>query len=323
VGRSDHAIGGLNGPPPGDAVIADLARKQYGRVAGWQLRPMGVGSRAIEHRVSTGRLHRLYRDVYAVGAVVDTRRGRWMAAVLACGPDAVLSYYDAGRLQGILRGAGAGAIHVTVPRSRAGHEGIRVHRVRSLDPRDHGRIHNIPVTSLGRTLLDLAEVLSPRRLALAIEEAERLRIFDLAEIQATIERNRGRRGAQPLLAGCRTALEEAQHTRSSLERELLEACRDAGLPLPAMNVSVEDEMVDGHWPGTNLIVELQSWEWHRTRQALHRDSAKALKLEAAGYRVLPVTSRTLAEFIRRLPALLDSSRTRPAPGPGATVRASP
>jgi hypothetical protein len=77
-----------------------------------------------------------------------------------------------------------------------------VHRVRSLDPRDHGRLHDIAVTSLARTLLDLAEILSPRRLARVIEEAERLHLFDLTEIRETIERSNGRRGAASLLAIC-------------------------------------------------------------------------------------------------------------------------
>jgi hypothetical protein len=321
VGRFDHRIDALDGPPP-DLLIADLAGKQYGHVASWQLRAMGLGRGVIECRLRAARLHRVHRGVFAVGSVVQTLRGRWTAAVLACGPNAVLSHADAGWLWGILRG-GSGPIHVTVPRSRVGHEGIKVHRVRGLDPRDHGRLHNIPVTSLARTLLDLAEILSPRRLARALEEAERLHLFDLGEIHAVIERNPGRRGIRSLLAGCGAALEEARHTKSDLERDLLDVCPEIGVPLPATNVMVEGEMVDAHWPGTTLIIELQSWEWHRTRQAFERDSAKAIKLEAAGYRVLPVTSRGLASLRRTLPALLDSSRTRPARGRGAPARALP
>jgi hypothetical protein len=304
-------------------VIAELARRQHGRVAGRQLRAMGLGKGAIQWRVQNGRLHRLYRDVYAVGHVVDTRRGKWMAAVLACGPGAVLSHLDAGRLWGILRGVGSGSIHVTVPRNREGYDGIRVHRVRSLDPWDHGRIHNIPVTSLARTLLDLAEVLSPRRLERVIEEAERLHMFDLGAIHDVLERSPGRRGRRALRAAVEAALEEARHSRSDLERDFLDLCRDTGVPLPATNVGVEGEDVDAHWPGSALVIELQSWEWHRTRQALERDSAKALKLEAAGYRVVPVTSRGLGELKLVLPALLDSCRRPPTPGPGASARASP
>jgi very-short-patch-repair endonuclease len=284
---------------------------------------MGLGRGAIQRRASAGRLHRLYPDVYAVGHVVETRRGRWMAAVLACGPYAVLSHFDAALLWGIVRG-GSGPVHVTVPaRGRKGHEGIKLHRVRTLDPRDHGRLHAIPVTSLARTLLDLAEVLPPRRLARAIEEAERLQLFDLNEIRAVIERNPGRRGIPLLVAGCEATLEEARHSRSDFERELLDVCLEVDVPLPAMNVMIEGEMVDAHWPGTTLIIELQSWEWHRTRQAFERDSAKAIKLEAAGYRVVPVTSRGLKDLRRTLPALLDSCRTPPAPGPGALARALP
>ena len=309
---------------PGDQEIAELAGKQYGRVAGWQLRAMGLGRGAIQHRVRTGRFHRLYRDVYAVGHVVRTLRGNWMAAVLACGPGAVLSHFDAARLWGILRGVGAGAIHVTVPgRSKAGAAGIRLHLVRNLDPRDHGRLHNIPVTSLARTLLDLAEVLPKRRLERAIEEAERLQLFDLDEIRGVLERSPGRRGRRPLIAACEAALEEARHTKSDLERDFLDLCREIGVPLPATNVMVGGEEVDAHWPGTTLVVELQSWAWHGTRQALHRDSGKAIRLEILGHRVLPVTSRTLRDLRRALPALLDSCRIPPAPGPGVSARVSP
>ena len=284
---------------------------------------MGLGKGAIDRRVRRGRLHRLYRDVYAVGHVVTTLRANWMAAVLACGPGAVVSHFDAARLWGVLRGVGSGAIHVTVPRTREGTKGIKVHRVRSLDPRDHGRLHNIPVTSLARTLLDLAEVLSPRRLARAIEEAERLHLFDLRAIQDVLERSPGRRGRQRLRAACESALEEARYSKSDLERDFLDLCREVGAPLPAMNVSAEGEMVDAHFPGTTLIVELQSWQLHRTREALERDSAKALKLTGAGYSVVPVTKRGLAALRRSLPALLDSCRTPREPDPGATARAWP
>lgn len=284
---------------------------------------MGLGRRAIQARVQNGRLHRLYRDVYAVGHMVATLRANWMAAVLACGPDAVLSHHDAGRLHGILRGVGSGPIHVTVPRARKGHEGVRVHRVRGLDPRDVDRIHNIPVTSLARTLLDLAEVLPAWRLVRVIEECERLHLFDLNEIHDVLDRSPGRKGGKALRAAIAGALEEARYTKSEFERDLPDICRAIGAPLPAMNVMVEGEMVDAHFVGTNLIIEMQSWKWHRTREALERDSAKALKLQTAGYRVVPVTKRGLAALRRSLPRLLDSSRTPPAPGPGAIARAWP
>jgi hypothetical protein len=284
---------------------------------------MGLGRGAIQNRERRGLLHRLYRDVYAVGHVVTTLRANWMGAVLACGPGAVLSHFDAARLWGVLRGVGSVPIHVTVPRGRKGHEGIRVHRVRSLAPRDHGRIHNIPVTSLPRTLLDLAEFLTPRRLARVIEETERLHLFDLRAIHDVLERSPGRRGRRQLRAACQAALEEARYTKSEFERDLLDLCREIGAPLPATNVSVEGEMVDAHFLGTTLIVELQSWQWHRTREALERDSAKALNLAAAGYRIVPVTRRGLAALRRSLPELLDSCRTPREPDPGATARAWP
>ena len=306
-----------------DAAIAELAHAQHGVVAHWQLAALGLGREAIKHRARNGRLHRLHVRVYAVGHVVLSIRGRWMAAVLACGPGAVLSHYDAGRLHGILRGVGSAPIHVTAPRGRKAHDGIKVHRVRQLDPRDRGRIHGVPVTSLARTLLDLAAALPPRRLARVVEEAERLHLFDLRAIRSVIDRSPGRRGRRALIAACHEALEEARYAKSDPERELLEVCRDVGAPLPALNATVEGEMVDAHFVGTNVVIEYQSWEWHRTHETLERDSAKSMKLQAAGYRVIPVTKWGLAELRRSLAALLDSGRTRPALDRGARARALP
>ena len=216
---------------------------------------------------------------------------------------------------------------VTVPsRSFHGQRGILLHQVRRLDPRDVTVKDSIPITTVARTLLDNAEVLRERQVERMIEEAERLRLFDMVAVTETCERNRGRRGLLPLSACLGRAFEVPPHTRSDLERCLLILCRDEDLPLPVMNAIVEGYEVDAHWPGTGVIVELDSWEFHRTRGAFERDHERDLKF--VRYEVLRLTWRQLARdratvTPRTLRALLGSGRTPRAPDRGAHARAWP
>ena len=152
---------------------------------------MGLGRGALDHRVATGRLRVLYPGVYAVGHRVLTELGRWLAAVKACGPGSVLSHTSGAALSD-LRRSSSPIVHVTTP-NRGSPRGIRVHRVRSLHPDDVAVIDGVPVTSVARTLLDLADVLQPRQLIRAIEQAERLQIFDLRAVERLLARSRGRR----------------------------------------------------------------------------------------------------------------------------------
>jgi hypothetical protein len=206
---------------------------------------MGLGTGAIQHWLGNGRLRAIHRGVYTVGHSVLSLRGRWMAAVLACGPDSVLSHRDAAHLWDLRRSAAA-RIDVTAPRSREGVNGIRLHRVRRLDPRDVTVRENISVTTVARTLLDNAEVLRPKQLERMIEEAERQRLFDLTAVRDVCERNPGRRGLHPLVACCGATLDVPPHTKSDLELLFLDLCRDAGLPTPTMNAYVEGYEVDAH-----------------------------------------------------------------------------
>jgi very-short-patch-repair endonuclease len=313
-----HEIGASK--TPGDHDIAGLADRQYGRVGGWQLRAMGFGRGAIRHRVAAGRLFRVHRDVYAVGHSVPSLRGSFMEAILACGPAAVLSHLSAARQWDLLRAAGA-RVHVTVPgRSRRGRDGIVVHSVRSFDVRDWGHIDGIPVTSLPRTLLDLAELVHDRQLRRALEEAERLDLLDLGAVRETLGRSPGRRGARPLKLALGAMYSEARHTKSDFEALLLELCREVGMPQPVMNTWVEGYEVDAQWPGTNVIVELDSWEFHRTREAFERDRAKSLKLEAAGYVVVRLSWRQLTTARAETAASLAALLARSAAGRQAHVR---
>jgi hypothetical protein len=196
---------------------------------------------------------------------------------------------------------------VTAPgRSRQPSRKIAVHRVRSLNREDRTDVDLIPVTTVARTLLDLAEVVDPQRLERAFEEAERLRLLDLRAIESTCMRNPGRRGLK-LLNALLPSLSPPAETRSELERRFIAFCREAGLPLPEVNVIVEGFEVDAFWRDSWLLVELDGYAFHRTRAAFERDRARDAALQVAGYRVLRITSRrladepaALAEAIRRL-----------------------
>src|SRR4051812_33718614 len=168
---------------------------------------MGIGRGALEHRVRTGRLRALYPGVYAVGHAALTVLGRWMAAVKACGPGALLSHTTAAALSD-LRRSSSPIIHVTTP-GRASPRGIRVHRVRRLHPDDLAVVDRIPVTSVARTLLDLADVLPLRQLIRAVEKL--------------FARSNGRR-TKPLRQAIAAASGEPPRINSDWERDLLDFC---------------------------------------------------------------------------------------------------
>jgi len=284
---------GHAGRRPSEAGIAALAARQHGVATRRQLLALGFSRHAIDRWIASGRLHPIYRGVYAVGHANLSRRGRWMAAVLACGDEAVLSHRSAGALWDIAP-TSSPLTDVTVPRGRSGHRRIRLHQVRRLTDDDRTVHDAIPVTSVARTLFDLAEVFDARRLERALERAERLQLFDLRAIEGQIERGRGRRALKrivPVLG----ASHPAPQTRSELERDFLDLCRSTDLPAPQVNVIVEGYEVDALWPDQRLIVELDSFEYHRTRAAFERDRARDTALQLAGHRVLRITWRRLRD----------------------------
>jgi very-short-patch-repair endonuclease len=297
-----------------DAVIHHLASRQHGVVAVWQLIPLGVSSSAVHRRAAEGRLRRLHRGVYAVGTI--DRNGYWMAAVLAGGEETFLSHREATALWD-LRSSARTAIDITVVGGKRGSRPrLTVHCVRELHSNDRAEVDGIPVTSIPRTLLDLAEVVPATELRRAYEAAERHRILDFKALNELIARSNGRRGLPALLAlldyDPRTALD----SKSDLESAFLDLVREAGLPLPSVNVVVEGYLVDAYWPAARLVVELQSYEHHAHRQAFDRDCAKLGRLTMAGHQMLPLTYRQLMEERAWVVGALESILLRPR-GPGA------
>jgi very-short-patch-repair endonuclease len=258
--------------------VGELAGRQWGVISVAQLHALGVGRGAIEHGERTGRLRRLYRGVYAVGHAALRVEGRWMAAVLACGPGAVLSHNSAAALWGI-RPTAASRIHVSAPRGRHGRKGIALHRPRTLPPHDVTEKDGIPATTPTRTLRDLQPLLPLTDFERAAARAERAGLAAAAAVEPKL-------------------------TESEAERLLLEHLRRAGLPEPEVNVWLPDVgeiKVDFLWRAERLIVEIDGFETHGTRAAFEADRARDQALTLAGYRVLRFTWRqldTAADTIR-------------------------
>jgi very-short-patch-repair endonuclease len=278
-------------------------------VAHWQLRDFGFGRHAIQNRVEGGRLHAVLRGVYAVGHRRVPAKGYRMAAVLACGPEALLGYRSAtGHWE--LRPPPNGPIDVIVPgRRRRGQEGIRVHNVRALDPRDRTVLDGIPVTSLHRTLLDFAEVATAHELRHALDEADRRELLSRKAIELLLARSPGRKGAKPLKAELNKMLGvEAPWTQSELEREFLALVREAGLPEPQTQVPMQGYRVDLFWPEGPLVVELDSYGFHKGRKQFRSDRRKDGKLQIARIPVFRVTEDRIrherAELLEDFTALL-------------------
>jgi Transcriptional regulator, AbiEi antitoxin/Protein of unknown function (DUF559) len=270
--------------------VSELAGRQWGVVARSQLVALGVSRHAADHWLRAGRLHRLHQGVYALGHAALRVEGHRLAAVLACGPGAVLSHRTAAAHWGLLR-TDQTRIDVTAPRGRHGAPGIRLHRSRSLDAQDTTQHQGIPITTVSRTLLDLAASARASELERALAQAERVRLYDHRAIQATIATNNGHRGTHVLAhATTRTP----KWTRNEWEAEFLALIRRAGLPEPEVNEAfhVPDHgqcEPDYHWPEHRVIVEIDGFETHGTRAAFHADRAKDAALTAAGHRVLRFT----------------------------------
>lgn len=233
--------------------------------------------------------------MYAVGHARLRREGRWLAAVSAVGPGAVLSHRDAAGLHD-LRPANHAQTDVTTTANRPDEPGIRVHRTRSLDAQDITSVSGIPVTTVARTLLDLAGQIPQDHLTRAIREAERQRTFDLRKIEAVMARTRGRTGPghRALTAAIEEcAVFEQHHTRSPLEDAFLRLVRSDGLPLPSTNALVEGFQVDAVWRSQRVAVELDGWTDHQTRRAFENDRERDATLTENGWRVVRFTHRQL------------------------------
>jgi very-short-patch-repair endonuclease len=263
-----------------DGVIARTAAKQHGILTAAQLVALGLHPRAISHRAAAGRLHRLYRGVYAVGHAALSNEGRWFAAVAACGQGTVLSHRSAAELWRLLPVSG-GPVHVTVAGrgGRARRRGLVIHHSSSLLLSDTTRRNGIAVTRPARTIADLQRTEPPG----AVRRAQRQAAY--------LGLDFGNEGGDP-------------RERSELERRLLWLCRRYHLPVPQVNVRIGPFTVDFLWRERRLVVETDGWDAHRGRQAFEDDRVRDAYLRLRGYEVLRFSWRQVFDDPKSVVAVL-------------------
>lgn len=271
-----------------------LAASQEGVVARRQLLEAGMSADMIDRRLQTDWFTPVHRGVYRIGPV----SGPWWreaAAILACGACSAISHVSAAVMRQIV-GSRAMDDHVDVICTRSDHAarvGLRVRRLRTLRPDEVAMLHGLPVTTAPRTLLDLAAVLPPRRLEQALAEAFATAASSEAAVKRMVERHPRQKGVGALRA--LLGQDEPALARSEAEERALALVIRAGLPRPRCNVRVLGYRVDFLWPRERLVVEVDGFAAHSSRQRFERDRARDTALVAAGYRVIRVTWRKLCD----------------------------
>ena len=256
------------------AALAKLAGRSHGVVTRRQLLAAGLSLAEIRQRLLTGALLREHPGVYRVGHRAPSVEARYLAAVWACGDDAVLSGRAAARLWGLIKGS-APPPEVTAPAKRRVH-GVITHRARSIEATAH---RGIPITTVPRTLVDLAAHLPLDALARACHEAGVKHHTTPAQVEAVLSKRPRVRGAGRLRA---VTNGDVQVTLSELERRFQKRLEEAGLPLPQTNKRAHGRRVDCRWPDHRLTVELDSYRYHRSRHAWEQDRRREREARARG-----------------------------------------
>lgn len=273
-----------------DEAIGEVATRQGGIVSRSQLAELGVGRRAIEHRMRTARLRRIHPGVYAVGHGAIGLTGFAFAAVASVAPGAA-SHATAVALWG-LGEEPAGPVHVTATGRRRPRRGVVVHHA-VLPPADRALIEGIPVTSVARTILDESAVRSRQRLRRLVKEAEFAGLVDCDALADVLARHPRRRGRRALARIVDEYVLGAGRTRSELEDRFLAFRASRGLPMPETNVVLDLPSgkieVDCLWRDARLVVELDGRQAHSTAGAFEADRARDRRLVAAGWRPMRVT----------------------------------
>jgi hypothetical protein len=288
--------------------MAGLADRQHGVVSIRQLiGPLGYSRNSVSRAVKAGRLHVIYRGVYAVGRSEISPRGACLAAVLTCGADALLSHYSAAWLLGIATWPPA-PFHVTVPSPRRRRPPIVLHYSRTLLAEDRALTDNVPVTSLPRLLLDMAARLDERSLRRLLKRSEERRLFDLRPVESLLARA-GRHPGSGRLDRALAQYRPTHFTRSTLEEAFVEAVEAAGLPQPRVNYVELGMELDVYWPEHRFAVELDVFETHGTRASFEEDRLRQEELLLAGIAVTRVTGsrfeREPEGVVERVARLLD------------------
>ncbi|MFN8151559.1 MAG: type IV toxin-antitoxin system AbiEi family antitoxin domain-containing protein [Solirubrobacterales bacterium] len=298
--------------------IAKLASRQYGIVDHEELLGQGMARSTITHWVKTGRLHRIHRGVYSVVPPSLLKlEGRWMAAVRACGPGAVLSHGSAAQLHWLVDRNLKAGIHVSVPaRRRLKVPGVIVHRPVDLPRGDIDERYGIPVTSQTRTVWDVASTLPPKPAKRAFERArshDRIDFERLRELLAGSPRHRGAGRLRQWLASSALPLSVV---RSWLEDLLVNVCSEHDLPMPLVNVPFGEYEVDFLWPDARFAVEADGGD--HVGEQRDKDNARDLATGRAGILTRRYSTRDMSREDEVATEVADVLIERLAPGkPGA------
>jgi hypothetical protein len=281
----------------GTLGVSRLAARQHGVISRPQLRSFGLSDSAIGRAVQAGRLHPVFRGVYAVGHPAIVTRGRMRAATLACGGGSVVSHLSAAALLGLLDRAPV--VVDVIARGQRGRRisGIRTHPGAPLRREEFGTVAGVPCTSPARTLVDFAGTVGMRSLRSAFERAAASRMLDIAAIEAALGPG-GRRGCgnlRILIDEWRQAAAPASRARlkSPLEAMVLPLLSRRGIPAPRANAPVDLVAgrieVDFLWSEQKFVLEADSRDFHGTEVAFERDRWRDRELLRIGFSTLRVT----------------------------------
>jgi very-short-patch-repair endonuclease len=272
-----------------DLAVARLASQQFGVISLDQLLAIGFSLWEIRARVRRGMLHRVHRDVFAVGHARIVPHARLVAALLTCGPGSFLSHRTAAAVWG-LRELTTRSIEITVPGSRAlRRDGLVVHRSGfEPDPGDLATRNGLRVSSVPRMLVEQAQRESLAELDRLITEAVRKRVLDLAATEAALERHARRPGVASLKHALRD-YRPRRDRKSDLERAFDRLLAGTDIPPPQRNVIIEGWEIDCYWPEARLAVELDGRPYHTAVRDSERDKLKDAKLLRNGIRTMRVT----------------------------------
>jgi very-short-patch-repair endonuclease len=306
VGHVFHAI---------DSEIARLARAQGGAVGRAQLRAMGFGRGAIDHRIDRERLHRTLRGVYLAGHSAETELAPYWAALISGGPASYITAGSALELYGAAEPEG-GPVHITVIAGRRRkRRGVLPHRTRRFNPQDFGLLDGVlPITSPARAALDYAEYATPRQLERVVNVLHYKGLASPQDLHDVIARTPGRHGT-PLLKAVLARHEGPVRFRSGGERIVLAILKRARLPRPEVNAIAEGEEIDFLYRDPKVAIELDGGAAHGTPAAVDRDRRKDAYMRSKGYEVLRYswwqieeeTEAVIAEISAKLAARTRSS----------------
>jgi hypothetical protein len=273
-----------------DADVARVAADQWGVLSLAELFACGLSPKSVLTRVRSGRLHPIHRGVFAVGHSKLPLEGRFLAAVKACGPTAVLSHHSAAALWGFMPWEERHPEVTVLGTAPHLHPGLRIHRTTRLDLDDRTRHHGIPITSPARTLLDLAATLDHGPLRAATRRAQSLHRVNVRQLADALARHERRRGTARLAEIIATG---PAPTRSELEDVVLDLILRGGHVHPDVNVPYvvagRKTVPDFRWAEQRLVLEADSAAWHDNQLAREDDVERQALLEAHGERVLRVT----------------------------------